>query len=488
MRLLNTTTLTLKEFPEDRIPPYAILSHCWSHAEGQEEASYQQLASGSVSMDSYGWQKIVRCCDLARSRALHWTWIDTVCIDRSSSAELSEAINSMYSWYQRSTECYAFLDDVRWTHEDDQESATNNKHSNWERFRQSRWFTRGWTLQELLAPGSVLFYARDGTFIGSRSELANDIYLICGIDREFLNQARLMPSASIAQRMSWASNRRTTRPEDMAYSLLGIFDVNMPLLYGEGEKAFLRLQLEIINRCDDDSIFAWNIETLQDSTYRQTIGVLAPTPHEFDGSGNVVKAPLLISSGNRCLSQPTSKAVEFRSKVIPIGLRRYVAVALGVESRVQFITLACRMQGKLRNDHLSMAVRRDPNSGKCYRTGLHLHRPHLVLDFLCHLLFGERVVHLAPVSDAPESVPTRFDGLMASLYVRNMAEGAAASFMTRLLLAVIILLLLTHESVDNNAVGTVVVGFLVGARAIGSVWFCILYWLFYQTFRIFAIR
>lgn len=134
MRLLNTTTLKLREFPGDDFPQYAILSHCWSHVTEREEASYQQVSEGRVQSDSYSWQKVVRCCDLARSRALNWVWIDTICIDRASSAELSEAINSMYSWYKRSTECYAFLDDVSWLDAETQSSSGNFTSQNLQNF------------------------------------------------------------------------------------------------------------------------------------------------------------------------------------------------------------------------------------------------------------------------------------------------------------------------------------------------------------------
>ena len=189
-----------------------------------------------------------------------------MCIDKTSSAELSEAINSLYAWYEQSRECYVFLDDVN----------TYNE------FRDSRWFTRGWTLQELLAPSSVLFYSGDGPFLGSRSDLAMKIAKATGIQSHYILKEQTLTQASVAQRMCWASARQTTRLEDIAYSLLGIFQVNMPLLYGEGSKAFIRLQLAIIETSDDDSVFAWGLKSASsklsldhESHINQPVGVLA---------------------------------------------------------------------------------------------------------------------------------------------------------------------------------------------------------------------
>lgn len=119
------------------------------------------------------------------------------------------------------------------------------------------WFRRGWTLQELLAPAVVEFYPHDWKRIGSKSSLANDIWRATGIEKEFILDRRKIKSASVGRKLSWTSQRKTTRPEDMAYSLLGIVDVNMPLLYGEGPRAFYRLQLEIMKQTPDHTIFAW---------------------------------------------------------------------------------------------------------------------------------------------------------------------------------------------------------------------------------------
>ncbi|KAI0446163.1 HET-domain-containing protein [Xylaria telfairii] len=238
MKLLNTTTLHLKDFTGDKSrPPYAILSHTW----GEEEVLYEDIMKGEVQWcHKTGATKVRESCKVAKSDRYEcdWIWIDTCCIDKKSSAELSEAINSMYKWYSGSKICIAYLADVR-----------KGKDS----LSGSRWFTRGWTLQELIAPRDVDFWDRDWRLINNKFGAAQQIAAITNIDRSDLSLFY-----SVAQLMSWASGRRTTREEDISYSLLGLFNVNMPLLYGEGqEKAFVRLQMAIIEKCDDQSILAW---------------------------------------------------------------------------------------------------------------------------------------------------------------------------------------------------------------------------------------
>ncbi|KAE8163564.1 heterokaryon incompatibility protein-domain-containing protein [Aspergillus tamarii] len=288
MRLLNVHTLLLEEFNESKAPPYAILSHTW----GDDEVSFDDIQGTS---DKYtkktGYEKIHKTCNQAIYDDLEYAWIDTCCIDKSSSAELSESINSMFRWYEKAETCYAFLDDVPDIS-----------------FRKSRWFTRGWTLQELLAPRNVTFFGYDWSFIGTRTGLIEEISKATGIDRMFLcdhdsghGDGEQFPSlsihkASIAARMSWASSRKTTRLEDMAYCLFGLFDVNMPLIYGEGQKAFLRLQEEIMKRYNDHSIFAWNIQE-QPRSANESDGnvsrtrILALSPAAFSGCGSIISFP-----------------------------------------------------------------------------------------------------------------------------------------------------------------------------------------------------
>ncbi len=288
MRLLNTQTGELKEFYAGAIPPYAILSHRWGEVE--EEVSYKQFRKGHVPPDLPGMIKIQKFCDLAAAR-FQWAWIDTCCIDKRSSAELSEAINSMYKWYERSEECYVHLADVEFSA---QELSLKNQpgkafwHTRvgWQSFKkkfsQSSWFERGWTLQELIAPKKVVFYDSRWNEIGPLEQVYKEVAKVTGIDHRWLGAQNETPySASIAARMSWASRRKTSREEDLAYSLLGLFDVNMPLLYGEGAKrAFYRLQSEIMKLSNDESLFAWTSD-------RDWSGLLADHPKDFANSGDI---------------------------------------------------------------------------------------------------------------------------------------------------------------------------------------------------------
>ncbi|OIW26000.1 HET-domain-containing protein, partial [Coniochaeta ligniaria NRRL 30616] len=244
MRLINTTTLDLEEFP-GLVPRYAVLSHTW----GSEEVTHNNLTHPKPP--PFGLQKILRACLRARRDGLDYLWADTSCIDKTSSAELSEAINSMYAWYRNSNVCYAYLSDVPPGLTATQLSSASSP------FRASRWFKRGWTLQELLAPKNVIFFAADWTELGTKTGMAELISEVTRIDTRYLLRVRHITGASIAHRMSWVADRTTTRPEDIAYCLLGIFDVHMPLIYGEGSRAFVRLQEEVIKISEDHSIFAW---------------------------------------------------------------------------------------------------------------------------------------------------------------------------------------------------------------------------------------
>lgn len=216
---------------------------------------------------SEGYKKISAFCRFARIFNLEWIWIDTCCINKASSSELSEAVNSMFRWYERSELCMAYLNDVT-------ASADLND------FSQSAWFQRGWTLQELIAPTNVIFLDRDWIQIGSKASHVDLIKNITGIDTKMLLKQRNISDYSIAHRMSWAAQRETTRDEDIAYCLLGIFGINMPLLYGEGKSAFLRLQQEIMRHSSDESIFLWK-KTSAES------GLLAPSPASFRAGSTV---------------------------------------------------------------------------------------------------------------------------------------------------------------------------------------------------------
>ncbi|KAH8650290.1 heterokaryon incompatibility protein-domain-containing protein [Tricladium varicosporioides] len=247
MRLLHAKERVLREFPSDSIPRYAILSHTW----GEQEISLQDIKAGNAK-ELRGYEKVKMTCSFAWKRGFEYVWIDTCCIDKTSSAELSEALNSMYRWYQEAEVCYAYLADVSLSHVNTGTNATNRE------FQASKWFTRGWTLQELLTLERVIFLNKDWYEIGTKSGLQSIISQITRIPGNFLLGEDLN-YASIAQRMSWVSGRRTTRKEDLAYSLMGIFGIYIPMLYGEGGRAFLRLQEEIMKILDDYSIFAWKL-------------------------------------------------------------------------------------------------------------------------------------------------------------------------------------------------------------------------------------
>ena len=279
MRLINVKTLELEEFHDANQVKYAILSHRWE----DREVLFKDV-SGAIDYNRVrnmkGWYKIQQCCQQAALEGLEYAWVDTCCIDKSSSAELQETINSMYQWYTKADACYAFLSDVDANGQISRLSSVL-KDQTMEIAMDSKWFERGWTLQELLAPREVIFYDARWTRLGGRSTDAETISKRTRIPTKILRGKfpEKVDRPCIAEIMSWASQRRTTRPEDRAYSLLGLFDVNMPLLYGEGESAFFRLQEEILRYSDDQSIFVW--DNIIGSEYP---GLLAASPDCFEHS------------------------------------------------------------------------------------------------------------------------------------------------------------------------------------------------------------
>ena len=283
MRLINVETLQLHSFSHYETPPYIILSHTW----GQEEISLQEWEAvaafpelvalrdeSGIGPDSYsilqerrvqglmkkqGFVKVTMFCERVKNTraAIKWVWVDSCCIDKTSSAELSEAINSMFQWYKRSVECWVHLADASLSDDGVDTTAPLEK---------SRWFNRGWTLQELIAPNHVHFFSYEWTLIGILDDDAfrDRVSKLTGISTSYLgvnNDNYPVNHASVSHRMTWAANRETTVPEDLAYCLLGLFDVNMPLLYGEGrERAFIRLQEEILKQSEDQTLLAWGME------------------------------------------------------------------------------------------------------------------------------------------------------------------------------------------------------------------------------------
>ncbi|EIW56881.1 uncharacterized protein TRAVEDRAFT_73247 [Trametes versicolor FP-101664 SS1] len=261
-RFLDTHTgeFVLKNDPATA--RYAILSHTWRSEANGGEQTYDvvielqrqsrlsplrrdgvascapcpcQSCGGALSVSPLLWHrdsklsdKIKGICKVAREAGYKLLWVDSCCIDKSSSAELSEAIKSMWEW------------DLRFGP-----------------FGASQWHRRGWTLQELIAPDDVVFMTRRWEVFGTKIGLAETLDQITGIDVSILTGQVDIRSVSVACRMSWAAKRKTTRVEDQAYCLMGIFGVHITPIYGEGTNAFLRLQEEIIRTIADQSIFAW---------------------------------------------------------------------------------------------------------------------------------------------------------------------------------------------------------------------------------------
>lgn len=344
-RFLNTWTGEFEWHPDPTQVTYAILSHVWREPQEGGEQSYAEVrriqqevkedrwipaaldSDASICSDtSMAWapfafisfqdieyeayptvfahpelsNKIKGFCTVAREAGFHLAWNDVCCIDQTSSAELSEAINSMYEWYRLSDMCYVYLADV------------SDGDVPWElfKFRESKWHRRGWTLQELIAPERIVFLTETWNVLGTKIGLAKTLEKVTGVDFDILVGRALLDSVSVARRMSWAAKRETTRVEDRAYSLLGIFGLHMSPIYGEGENAFLRLQEEIIRTIPDQSIFAWGDGcTLRPSNEREWAmqecswfgtnsdehrSLLASSPTSFSHSSNI--EPIASSS------------------------------------------------------------------------------------------------------------------------------------------------------------------------------------------------
>ncbi|KAI5991873.1 hypothetical protein EDD15DRAFT_1063019 [Pisolithus albus] len=262
---------------------YAILSHRWldgGEVNYLEITELAKMENRDEIRERSGYQKIVKSCQQAGNDGLKWLRVDTCCIDKRSSSELSETLNSMFRWYENSNKCYAYLHDA-----DVFPTAPNETSAGsgcW-----PEWFSRGWTLQELIAPTDLQFFNKDWQAIGNKRDLASTLEKITRVPSGVLADGLILYRPSVAQVMSWAADRRTTRIEDRAYSLMGLRDVNMPMLYGEGKKAFIRLQQEIIRNSSDQSIFAWKPT---DET-PQTCGMLADDPSLFRDCRGIIQIP-----------------------------------------------------------------------------------------------------------------------------------------------------------------------------------------------------
>ncbi|KAI0546131.1 HET-domain-containing protein [Xylaria curta] len=397
MRLINTFTLELKEF-FNNVPPYAILSHTW----GDEEVTFQEYlaAAGLYSnRDAYikrkaGFRKIIGACERAQSDGLQYLWCDTNCIDKSSSAELSEAINSMYAWYRDSVVCYVYLADVD---ADMPVQVEPGDSASPVPFEKSRWFTRGWTLQELLAPKKVVFFDYMWKVLGDRKDLADVISRITRIHIGALHDQSTVPEYSVAQRMSWAADRRTSRLEDIAYCLLGIFGVSMPLLYGEGQRAFQRLQHAIINITDDQSILVW---TPQNSSVHCWTSVLALHPAAFKLSGSVVRdmgnrrLPYSVTNLGISMSLPCIRTRDTNTVLVGLNCSR--------ELRKQLPTQA-EVRGDIPKRYFQIWILLKHMGHRTYMRG---HCPEIFLGRSYPLLVHSTVTSLLLVINVPDSFTT----------------------------------------------------------------------------------
>lgn len=260
MRLLKNSEdggVTITRFNDNEIPPYAILSHTWA-TDTEDEVTFDDLVKGG-GQTKRGYQKIRFCGEQASRDGLKFFWVDTCCIDKTNEAEVSNAINSMFRWYRNSARCYVYLSDISSRSSDtnpecglwEQESDGHSSQAYGFKLQKSRWFTRGWTLQELLAPSCVEFFSRECERLGDTQSLIQHIHEITGIPERALAGVPLS-QFSDKERFLWSQCRKTKVEEDKAYSLLGIFGVEMPLRYGEGSfNAFKRLEAEVskLNNC-----------------------------------------------------------------------------------------------------------------------------------------------------------------------------------------------------------------------------------------------
>jgi len=350
MRLINAQTLTLGLFPDPVHEPYAILSHTWT----DEEVSFQDMQDLQFARTKTGFMKIEATCRMAIDNGLQYVWVDTCCIDKTSSAELSEAINSMFAWYENAVVCFAFLSDL----------TSTGQVIKSDDLRRCRWFTRGWTLQELIAPTNLLFLDEKWNFRGRKEDLAKDIENIIGVDEDVLRDSTLLQTTPLAKRMSWMSGRQTTRIEDQAYCLMGIFDVNMPMIYGEGSKAFIRLQEEILKKTTDLSLFAWKARAK--TAYR---GILAESPAEFLESGRI---------------SVNDNQFRFRDEISMTNKGVKINMALSYSASETYVMdLHCYRQ-EANGDHTSIGIYLKRNLDTYFR-----HSPHLT----------------APIDILPSSLP-----------------------------------------------------------------------------------
>lgn len=359
MRLLDTTTFELRLDSQEffQAEGYAILSHRWVGPEVIFDEIVQHAPSlrdaGEQRMKSPQLDKIRGACEVARKQGFRWLWIDNCCINKASATEEAESINSMFKWYQGARVCITYLSDVRSgvspfppeyeavvdpsakekRHPPAVQAPDRHVFQRFDRDEPSEWLSRGWTLQELLAPRDMDFYDADWRPIGTKASLAAQIQHTTGVDADYLTGARDFRRACIATKISWAAGRTTARAEDVAYSLFGLFGVTMAPQYGEGPRAFMRLQQELLATSGDESLFVWrmpgppaaagdryDLEQGQDTAWASgEWGLLAPSPDWFGGCGNVTieRGPMIqrparaFNMGRQGIVIPTMPSEQF---------------------------------------------------------------------------------------------------------------------------------------------------------------------------------
>ncbi|KAH8807715.1 heterokaryon incompatibility protein-domain-containing protein [Xylogone sp. PMI_703] len=382
MRLLNIKTLQLESFENwNTVPPYAILSHTWEDG----EVLFHDVTL-DVDREKKAWKKVLGACHEAEKLGLSHVWVDTCCIFKESSAELSESINSMFAWYRDSRICFAYMGDV-----------VGDSQS--EDFWKSKWWSRGWTLQELIAPTEVMFFNESWNFLNLRTVLAKQIAQITGIAEKVLmtNGLEQLHHHSVAEKLCWAAKRKTTRGEDRAYSLLGLFGVNMSMIYGEGEEAaFFRLQREVFSVYADHSIFAWSYPSSSLNKIDHAKELLAPDISAFEFASDIISEPYNWGEiGRPKQSDPkvagTKKTIATFSSVSH-GLRvQLLLEKIDEENYIAY--LACRRRG-LENTCLTVQLCLDLTTGRYsrgWKDGTHINRDCQILERLVDSHLGYKV-------------------------------------------------------------------------------------------------
>jgi hypothetical protein len=341
---------------------YAILSHTWA-PKNSDEVSFLDMSNLAVAKQKPGWEKIEESCKKAARDKIPYIWIDTCCIDKSGPHDqIQSEINSMFQYYSQAAVCYVLLSDVPGSCPQLLERAKLKEvwpasKRTWEsHIMCSRWFTRGWTLQELIAPKKVEFYNRRWRWIGSlRGGLMETVSRTTQIPQGALmkSSGASLEDFTIAQRMAWAANRKTTKDEDMAYCLLGIFNITMAMIPGEGLRAFERLQLEILQRSTDHSIFAWNWREGFQRKMSGNESLLAPHPRYFYTHQPVVplRATRAENARREHAFEMTNRGLEIRLPIVSDGTK-----PAGSKARLALLN-CCFQDGKGQKERIALLVK-----------------------------------------------------------------------------------------------------------------------------------